>query len=193
MPTVAPQTQRVETPNDIAEWVQRFVYKGMQPNDAAQAAFNEAIEQGRADEVLRALGARWAFYEIWRHRVGRERYRRREEFEEEAPIDEPSFDRPEPIRVVGKAPQRRVQAAHLLDDRSLYSRPIKVAGEWVALGDLTRDHCKRLAEEYQDRAEANATLARIYETLGDGLEDDTTTIRQRFSLEELDLIWPKAA
>jgi hypothetical protein len=161
--------REIENRDSLVTWVQEKIDAGMEPHTACETAFAEAIKEHRGADVLKVLGWRYAFYEIWleANRANR--------------LPEPS-----PIRDPLEGPTaRRVDLGAVAAD-SRYSKLVNVGRHvWVALGDLTRTQCALVAAAYRVRAAANEAEAVLFEALGAGLEDDTTTIRDRFTEAEI--------
>jgi hypothetical protein len=146
----------------------------MEPAEAARVAFDEAIAEKRAADVLQALGWRGAFYEVWMEANRFERL----------PDQEPVSIR-DPL---GSPAGRRVDAGLVASD-SRYSKLVSVGRhQWVALGDLTKAQCRIVADAYRARAAANEAEAEVFDALELGLEDDATTVRQRFTEAEIEAI-----
>jgi hypothetical protein len=180
--------RKIASRDDLVSWVQEHIAAGDQPHAASQKAFNEAIGEKRALDVLRALGWRYAFYEVW------QAYNRGFE-----PPLRPIDDEPTPIAAVPRDPlgppnERIVDPDAVRASESQYSKLVNIGRhEWVPLGDLTKPMCKRVAAAYRGRAAANAAVAEVFDVLDNGLEDETTTVRQRFSEAELEALWRRRA
>src|SRR6187397_2779747 len=99
--------REVKGRDSLVAWVQTHITAGMEPAEAAQEAFREAIKEKRAADVLRALGWRGAFYVPWQEANRFERL----------PDQEPVSIR-EPI---GAPAGRRVDAGVVASD-SRYSK-----------------------------------------------------------------------
>jgi hypothetical protein len=185
-----PPRRRIESWRDIAAWVNEYVAQGQQPMEAAQQAFDEMLRTKRGADVLEALGSRYAFYTVWRDSVRGDRYHHPDEDDAASGPATPMSERP-----TGGTPNpRRIPAAVVNGRDSLYAKLINVGRDnWVPLGDLRKGHCLRLATAYRSRGESMLTIAQAWDALSGGLEDDTTTIRQRFSEAELANIWPGKA
>ena len=79
--------------------------------------------------------------------------------------------------------------AGLVASDSRYSKLVSVGRhQWVALGDLTKAQCRIVAAAYRARAAANEAEAEVFDALELGLEDDATTVRQRFTEAEIEAI-----
>jgi hypothetical protein len=166
--------REIKDRSSLVAWVQTHITDGMEPAEAAQAAFDEAIAEKRAADVLRALGWRGAFYLPWMEANRFERL----------PDQEPVSIR-EPL---GAPAGRRVDAGVVASD-SRYSKLVNVGRhQWVALGDLTKRQCQIVAAAYRARAAANEFEAEVFDALEMGLEDDSTTVRQRFTEAEIEAI-----
>lgn len=160
--------------DSLVAWVQDHIADGMEPAEACQAAFAEAIAEKRAADVLQVLGWRGAFYQPW---MEANRFERLPD-PEPAPIRPPS----------SAAPERIVDLARVAAD-SRYSKLVSVGKhQWVALGDLTKAQCRIVAAAYRARAAANTAEAELFDALDMGLEDDTTTVRERFTEAEIEAL-----
>lgn len=177
--------RKIEGRDDIVAWVQEYIDAGMQPHEACRKAFEEAIGGRMAASVLRALGWQYAFYEPW---MAYNRLDRKVLADPDDPA--PQIVRPEPGAPVGRA----VDLALVRERESLYTKLVSVGRhKWVPLGELTKAMCKTVAAGYRTRAAANAAVAEIFDTLDNGLEDEQTTVKERFSEAELEALWRRKA
>lgn len=79
---------------------------------------------------------------------------------------------------------RRIDAAALASQESLLGAPIRVNGMWTTIGELTKEGCLTVSQDYQKLAQKNLQRSTLFDQLAQKLKRNQK-VGQRFTEEQL--------
>lgn len=160
-----------ESPAKLAlDWVQEEFEKTRDLTTAVETAMTRVLHSGFAEALLLERGAAW-LRDDWRQRQHAERAKVTREPREAA------------VPAGGSGPVVH-DAAPLREDRaSIYEALWEVDGRWIRIGDFTAQDCRYVAGQYDEKAQGNARMARLFSELGSRVGE--LLVRDVLSEEEL--------
>lgn len=196
-----PIVERAFSRVDIVQWVADLVEGGKTEQEAQTEVFDEILRDGLAEGLLRLIGVGNTIGYICRHADRENRPARLlpdwvaspvvktpAPVQASAPKAETALvhqtiqDAPvavaTPEKVFG---ERRVSQSALKQDTSMLTGKYEVPGiGLVALGEMTKSHCRALAARFLREGRSKLTYAKWFERLGDSLKGEDEQVKAKW-------------